>query len=183
MRSLPLLAACLVSACCSTSAPPAPQPEAEPHALVAPPHRDGGISAEQAFPPEVMALGHGYSIVVLTVVATDARGTATNDAPPHIVVRIDEVLAGEAAPGERPGQWSPPPSGVDWSGPSAQAAKAEWARRPLEAPPVGLRILALGRDVDGTFRVSARLRDAYSDAGRAELVERIARERARRQAP
>lgn len=140
----------------------------------------GGIAIDQAFPPERLALGHGYSIVVLTVVATDPRGAATHGDPPAIVVNIEEVLAGGVAPGQRPGQWSPPPSGIDWTGPSAAAAKAEWAQVALAAPPVGLRVIALGREVDGVFRVSAKLREPFSDAGKATWLERIDAERARR---
>lgn len=173
------------SACCG-SAPEAraPAPEADANGVVAkPPLRhpgNGGMAIEDAFPPERMALGHGYSIVVLTVVTTDTRDATTNGDPPKIAVRVDEVLAGEAPLGERRGQWSPPPSGVDWVGKGAAEAKAEWASRPLLAPPAGARLIVLGRDVDGEFRVSAKLRDDYSDNGKAQWVERIAKERAAR---
>jgi len=177
MRALPFVSL-LLAACCSTPAakPAYVEPEAPPPALTA--HEplgvpSGGQSLEDAFPPERLARVGGYDIVVLTILATDGRSGTTNGRPPTLKVRVDEVLAGKVTPGERPGVWSPPPSGVDWSGESARQARAEWEARPLAAPSAGQKLIVLGREIDGVFRLSAKLRAPYSDEARSLWIERI----------
>ena len=169
------LFALLLGACCSTPAPkPAlTQREPEPKPLI-PNRPQGGQSIEDAFPPERLART-GYDIVVLTIVETEKRSGTTNGKPPELKVRIDEVLAGKATVGEKPGVWSPPPSGIDWTGESARQARAEWEARPLPAPEAGVKLIVLGREVDGIYRISAKLRTPYSDDDRKTWLERIDR--------
>lgn len=174
--TLTLAAALFISACCTARAPsgvaPVTEPEPEPKAIGPIEARQGGQSVEDAFPPERLARV-GYDIVVVTIVASDKRSGTTNGRPPEVVVRVEEVLAGKVAPGERRGLWAAPPSGIDWSGESARQARAEWEARPLPAPEAGVRLIALGREVDGVYRISAKLRSPYSDDERAKWVERI----------
>lgn len=163
----------LFGACCTARPAPAAltQVEPEPKPLIA---RPTSHPPDDAFPPERLAR-RGYDIVVLTILASEKRSGTTNGQPPTLKVRVDEVLAGKATVGERAGVWSPPPSGVDWVGESARQAKAEWEARPLAGPEAGQKLIVLGREVDGIYRISAKLRTPYSDDERQLWVERISK--------
>jgi len=184
-----------LGACCSAPEVKAPGPQAvapardgEPEERVGAlgplkrPLGPAGITAEMAWEPERLVIAAGYDLIVMTVTRADARVGTTNAEPPRILVTIDEVLGGAVAPGPREVVWAPPPHGVDWVGAGSQDAIAAWGARPLVGPVVGARLIALGKQGNGAYRVVAKLREPLDATLRQVWIDRLAAERAQRDA-
>jgi len=141
-----------------------------------------GISALEYFPPEHLARRPGFAIAVVYV--TRATPSGTFGRPPRVELQVFRVLGGTLPrdlPRERvKGLWNAPPSGIDWSGPSADTYRRTWSARPLAAPEVGrvyIALVGLDRGPDGLITVEPALRELWSDAGEALWRTRIAHPR------
>ncbi|MCC6621614.1 MAG: hypothetical protein IT385_10195 [Deltaproteobacteria bacterium] len=185
---MPWIGVALMGACCSTpEQAPAPQVEAGPGGetsalgpLKRPP-ASAGISVEEAWEPERLVYAAGYDLIVLTVVGPETRRGTTNADPPRLGIHVDEVLGGKASTGERQAVWAPPPHGVDWVGSGSREALAAWGARPLAGPAAGAKLIALGKEVGGAYRIAARLREPFTVEGRARWLARLEAERQQRE--
>ena len=141
-----------------------------------------GISALEYFPPEHLARRAGFAIAVVYVTRSTPGGTFGR--PPKVEVQVFRTLAGQLPldlpRGRVNALWNAPPSGIDWSGPSADAYRRQWSARPLAAPEVGRVYIALigtDRGTDGLIAIEPALRELWSDAGEALWRARIAHPR------
>ncbi|MFO0600264.1 MAG: hypothetical protein U0228_33450 [Myxococcaceae bacterium] len=120
-------------------------------------------------------LASGTAALVVTVVAT---ADGTNEAPPKIEVKIDEVLFGKHAPAATTLEWGPRRCDCDSNTVKDPAAAiAKWKTEVIKGPAVGTKWIV---SVNGT-RVAIRPRLAFSAQKREQVkaaLERIARERA-----
>jgi len=137
-----------------------------------------GISALEYFPPEHLARRAGFAIAVVYVTRSTPSGTFGR--PPRVELQVFRTLGGDLPRGRVNALWNAPPSGIDWSGPSADAYRRQWSARPLAAPDVGRVYIALirtDRGPDGLITLEPALRELWSDAGEALWRARIAHPR------
>lgn len=145
----------------------------------APQAGSAGISALEYFPPEHLATRGGYTIAVVYVTRL-VGGGHTYGHPPEVELQVFRSLAGPAPTSKVKAVWNAPPSGIDWSGPSADRERLRWSSRPLAGPELSRVYIALlgpGRDLQGRLTVEAKLRELWSDKREAWWRERIAKPR------
>lgn len=106
--------------------------------------------------------------VIVATIARAEDGPRTNADPPHLTIKVTEVLRGdETLIGQHEAVWLPFPHDVDWVGDDASQRIASWQAQPLKGPEERERFLLVG-DMDNlnVFQISPIGRFPYSEERR-----------------
>ena len=128
-------------------------------------------------PPPLSAVElQGCTLVSATVLAVRDEG-ATQASPPAVLLRIDEVLAGELAVEVVPAVWTPEPR-FSMCSVGEEHREQQWRETPMRGPAAGSSFLVAGA-LEGSGRwllTRAALRRPFSAELRKALRARLAAE-------
>jgi hypothetical protein len=118
-----------------------------------------------------------YDILVVTVLAVDDDG-ATNENPPKLTLRIDEVLRGSSRPDTMPGVWFKTilEGDYDTAPGGAWITKQSWNDTPRKGPAVGSRFITtiMAAMSEELIYMNEYQAHPYSAVVRAQVVEDMA---------